>query len=217
MRFMKTKSLLALLLSFCLSFALASCGSSGGGSKTEKVGGLAVTGTEKMQVLRGKEATWVVDGKWKVEILGVYLIEDEVLDTLYAKGSRDKVLFSPSNILDIDFRITNIGHNLTNEEIKNDKVNGTQIFKSMRINKGDVAKLRPYPFTEEDRNYDTVTLNYGFPAIETGGESDILTLTMASDRRIQAGKDVLVFYCFVPSGEVGGNPAWFEMEIQENS
>lgn len=172
-------------------------GCDAGSGKMIKAGGLSLSVGENGQLMQGESAVWEIPGKWKIEIFGVYLDDTgEELERLEEPGLLGKTLMVPKDRFFIEYQITNLGYEIKEEYVKDEELLLSSMFNTFRINTGDEIKVRPYPFTEDDHKYDSVKLDYHFPALEIGASTDGWYEEFVTDKSIDMEKDVLVFTMF---------------------
>ncbi len=190
------RKILLFVLILALTLALVGCGN----TKAFEAGGLSIVVNENGELIKGKEGTWEVPGKYRLNIKGVYL--DDTKEAIAdLKDPAGVLIFRPKGHFYIVYEATNLGYDITEKDKELNNIQLSAIFSTFRLNdgksqKGNIVNIRPYPFSKNDYKYDKVKLDYRLDLIEKGKTSEELVYEFVTDRSIDIDKDVLVFTTF---------------------
>ncbi len=193
-------------------FVFSGCGE----HKSFEAGGRYIVVGENGEFIQGESGVWEVPGKYKLEVLGVFLDDTGDEETLALKNPSGNVVFEPKGLIIIAYTVTNLGYELTDSDIEKQEIDMSSMYSTFRINDGEKVNLRPYPYSDNDYKYSKVTLDYGLPLVEKGEETDIIQDGFVTNKAIDLDKDVMVFTTFFNDG-TNTYDGVFEMKIRSLS
>ncbi len=166
-----------------------------------EAGGLTICAGENTTLISGESGVWEVPGKYRFECLGAFYNDVDLDQIEDLKDPAGLVIFSPKDDFIVAFKVSNLGYTLTDADREKGTIQLSSLYSTNRINDGEKIEYRPYPWEEDDYQYDEVNLDYEIPAVEKGQSSEVFYDEFVTNYPLDREKDVFVFTTFFNDGE----------------